>query len=70
MNPEEAARAFTDLGARTFVAMHWGTFKLTDEPLHEPPHRLASEWQRRDLDPGVCQVPPIGGVLEIARDRG
>jgi L-ascorbate metabolism protein UlaG (beta-lactamase superfamily) len=70
MNPEEAARAFTDLGARTFVAMHWGTFKLTDEPLHEPPARLAAEWQRRGLDPTVCRVPPIGGVLEIARDLG
>jgi L-ascorbate metabolism protein UlaG (beta-lactamase superfamily) len=70
MNPEEAARAFTDLGARTFVAMHWGTFKLTDEPLHEPPARLAAEWQRRGLDPGVCRVPPIGGVLQIARDGG
>jgi L-ascorbate metabolism protein UlaG (beta-lactamase superfamily) len=70
MNPEEAARAFTDLGARTFVAMHWGTFKLTDEPLDEPPARLRAEWQRRGLDPETCQVPPIGGVLEIARDFG
>ena len=45
MNPEEAARAFSDLGAREFVAMHWGTFRLTDEPLHEPPERLRAEWR-------------------------
>jgi N-acyl-phosphatidylethanolamine-hydrolysing phospholipase D len=31
---------FTDVGARTFVAMHWGTFDLSDEPLDEPPRRL------------------------------
>lgn len=67
MNPEEAARAFTDLGARQFVAMHWGTFKLTDEPLDEPPQRLREEWQRRGLAPDTCVVPPIGGVLTIAR---
>ena len=67
MNPEEAARAFTDLGAHRFVAMHWGTFKLTDEPLDEPPARLAEEWQRRGLDPASCHVLPIGGVLEVER---
>ncbi|HYQ46760.1 MAG TPA: MBL fold metallo-hydrolase [Polyangiaceae bacterium] len=67
MNPEEAARAFTDLGARHFVAMHFGTFKLTDEPLDEPPARLANEWQRRALDPTVCHVLPIGGTLHVAR---
>jgi L-ascorbate metabolism protein UlaG (beta-lactamase superfamily) len=40
LNPEEAVRAFSDLGARELVAMHWGTFKLTDEPMDEPPVRL------------------------------
>ncbi|HEY8947159.1 MAG TPA: MBL fold metallo-hydrolase, partial [Polyangiaceae bacterium] len=61
MNPEEATQAFVDLGARQFIAMHWGTFQLTDEPLHEPPARLATEWQRRGLSESVCHVPPIGG---------
>jgi len=67
MNPEEAVRAFTDLSARHFVAMHFGTFKLTDEPLDEPPARLASEWQRRALEPKVCHVLPIGGSLDVDR---
>ena len=40
MGPEEAGRAWELLGARTLVAMHWGTFKLTDEPVNEPPERI------------------------------
>jgi L-ascorbate metabolism protein UlaG (beta-lactamase superfamily) len=69
MNPEEATRAFVDLGARHFFAMHHGTFKLTDEPMAEPPQRLAAEWQRRALDPAVCHVLPIGGSQVVERAR-
>lgn len=67
MGPEDATRAFLDLGAATFVAMHWGTFKLTDEPLDEPPIRLAAAWAERGLDPARCRILPIGGALEVAR---
>jgi L-ascorbate metabolism protein UlaG (beta-lactamase superfamily) len=65
LNPEEAIQAFIDLGARNFVAMHWGTFKLTDEPLDEPPLRLVAEWQRRELNANECHVLPVGGSLEV-----
>jgi L-ascorbate metabolism protein UlaG (beta-lactamase superfamily) len=37
MAPEETARAFADLGARTLIPIHWGTFHLSDEPMDEPP---------------------------------
>jgi len=40
MNPEEAIRAFIELGAQRMVPMHYGTFRLSYEPLHEPPERL------------------------------
>lgn len=40
MNPEEALTAFTDLGAKHFVPMHYGTFPLGGEPMHEPLERL------------------------------
>ena len=39
MNPEEAYRAARDLGASRALAMHFGTFDLSDEPLDEPPRR-------------------------------
>ncbi len=47
MGPEEAGRAWEILGAQRLVAMHWGTFKLTDEPLGEPPERLRAWCKER-----------------------
>lgn len=40
MNPEQALQAFVELKARTMIPMHFGTFRLSYEPLHEPPRRL------------------------------
>jgi L-ascorbate metabolism protein UlaG (beta-lactamase superfamily) len=60
MSPEQAVRAFLDLGGRDFLAMHWGTFKLTDEPLDEPPRRLRAEWQRRDLADSRLRILAVG----------
>lgn len=62
MNPEQATQAFLDLGARDFLAMHWGTFKLTDEPLEEPPTRLRAEWARRALPQDRLHILPVGGT--------
>ncbi|HEX2437419.1 MAG TPA: MBL fold metallo-hydrolase [Methylomirabilota bacterium] len=47
--PEEALRLFADVHARRFVAMHWGTFDLADEPPAEPPGRLRAEAHRLGL---------------------
>jgi L-ascorbate metabolism protein UlaG (beta-lactamase superfamily) len=60
MSPDEAGEAFLALGARLLVAMHWGTFQLTDEPLGEPPARLRHWWQQRGLDPSRLWIPDIG----------
>jgi N-acyl-phosphatidylethanolamine-hydrolysing phospholipase D len=47
--PEEALQVFADVRAQRFVAMHWGTFDLSEEPLDEPPRRLEAEARRRGL---------------------
>jgi N-acyl-phosphatidylethanolamine-hydrolysing phospholipase D len=49
--PEQALQIFSDVRAERFLAMHWGTFDLADEPIGEPPKRLEAETQRLGLDP-------------------
>ncbi|MDZ7696828.1 MAG: MBL fold metallo-hydrolase [Deltaproteobacteria bacterium] len=49
VNPEEALQIHEDIGSRKSVAIHWGTFILTDEPLDEPPERLKKALADRGL---------------------
>ncbi len=49
INPEEAVTVFTDLGAKYAIGIHWGTFKLTLEPMDEPPRKLAEALQKQKI---------------------
>ncbi len=49
-DPDEAIQIMLDLDARAAIAMHWGTFKLTDEPWDEPVRRLKAGLQARGID--------------------
>jgi N-acyl-phosphatidylethanolamine-hydrolysing phospholipase D len=56
MNPEDAVSAYLQIvrsspssDACLFVPSHWGTFRLTDEPLDEPPRFLRKAWIKEDL---------------------
>ena len=65
MNPDDALQAFLDLGAKRFFAMHWGTFKLTDEPINEPPQILRRLWSERALDGERLCIPSIGETVAL-----
>lgn len=65
MNPVDAVTAFELLGAKNFVAMHWATFRLTDEPLGEPPIMLKQAWEDRGLDANRLRIPSIGETLKL-----
>jgi N-acyl-phosphatidylethanolamine-hydrolysing phospholipase D len=68
MNPEEAVRAYGELGGSgLFVAMHWGTFRLTDEPVLEPPMRVRAAWEAEGLPPEELKVLRHGETVEIRR---
>ena len=63
MDPEEAWRAAVALGARRAIAMHFGTFDLSDEPLDEPPRRF------RAAAAGTSAAEPRAWILDIGETR-
>ena len=72
LNPEEAVQAFIDLGGAeggVLGAVHWGTFKLTDEPMDEPPHRVRAAWSSAGLAGERLWVPRHGETLECDAGR-
>jgi N-acyl-phosphatidylethanolamine-hydrolysing phospholipase D len=60
LDPDEAVRAALDLGAEHAVAMHWGTFDLTDEPPDEPPRRFRAAADAANLGPERAWVLAVG----------
>jgi L-ascorbate metabolism protein UlaG (beta-lactamase superfamily) len=52
-SPEDAVQAFVDLKARWMVPMHYGTFKLSHEPIEEPVQRLRADARRLGIEKKV-----------------
>jgi L-ascorbate metabolism protein UlaG (beta-lactamase superfamily) len=62
-DPEEAVVAHRTLGSRRSVAMHWGTWQLTDEPWDEPPRRLLAACAVAGLPESAFAIPAPGESL-------
>jgi N-acyl-phosphatidylethanolamine-hydrolysing phospholipase D len=60
LDPEEAVRAGADLRARRLVAIHFGTFDLSDEPLDEPPRRFRAAAAASGLGAEEANVLRVG----------
>jgi L-ascorbate metabolism protein UlaG (beta-lactamase superfamily) len=56
-SPEEAMRAFLDLGALVMVPMHYNTFRLGREPMSEPLPRLLAAANHAGIED---RVRPLG----------
>ncbi|MDO5537100.1 MAG: MBL fold metallo-hydrolase [Desulfovibrionaceae bacterium] len=70
MNPEEAARAASDLGARALLPAHVGKFALARHPWDEPFERitrasLGSAWQL--VTPRIGEAVALGSRLPVFR---
>jgi L-ascorbate metabolism protein UlaG (beta-lactamase superfamily) len=53
VSPEEALQIHLDVLSKKSVAIHWGTFVLTDEPLDEPPQRLKTALKKKQIPDDV-----------------
>ena len=67
VNPEEAVEAYRELCSAwpsaplpQCLAIHWGTFRLTSEPMDEPPRRARAAWARAALDPALLWIAAFG----------
>jgi L-ascorbate metabolism protein UlaG (beta-lactamase superfamily) len=72
--PEEALQAFLDLGARRMIPMHYGTFRLSQEPMDEPVERLMAAARLAGVASSVSVLPEgetdvTHPVTEPARSR-
>jgi L-ascorbate metabolism protein UlaG (beta-lactamase superfamily) len=65
MNPEDAVDAYRAIVGSSgttpaCVPIHWGVFRLTDEPMDEPPRRWNEAWRTAGLDPRANWLMAIG----------
>lgn len=60
LNPEESIQAAVDLRASRALAMHFGTFDLSDEPLDEPPRRFRAAASTGSLGADGAWILKIG----------
>lgn len=69
MDPADAVKAFQDVRASKAIGVHWGTFELTDEPLDEPPKKLAQALHAANLKPDAFVVMRHGQTLRLGRGQ-
>jgi len=65
IDPREAVAIHEDLHACRSIAMHWGTFKLTSEPLADPPLYLQSVLKERKISQQDFQVLDFGEMVVL-----
>ncbi|GAB6967586.1 MBL fold metallo-hydrolase [Komagataeibacter kakiaceti JCM 25156] len=63
--PEEALSGLRELGARQGIGMHFGTFRLTDEPMDEPVQRLRAAVREAGLTPRRMDVMAHGECRDM-----
>jgi N-acyl-phosphatidylethanolamine-hydrolysing phospholipase D len=72
VDPEEAVRIYQDLIAPhpsaphpLMLGIHWGTFRLTDEPMEEPPRRTVARWREARLEDDRLWIARFGETRPV-----
>ena len=68
VTPQEACAGFVELGARRGIGMHFGTFRLTDEPIDQPVRWLADAVAAAGLPGDSFTTLGHGACRDIACD--
>ena len=58
IDPAQTVAAFQQLRAKRLMVVHWGTFRLGDEPVYLPPVELAAEMQKAGLADRLVRLNP------------
>ena len=65
MNPAEAVQAHLDLGAPESIAMHFGTFQLTNEGIDEPLRALEEARRANNVPADQFRALEFGDPVRI-----
>lgn len=65
IDPAEAVRAHLDLGAAASLAIHFGTFDLSDEGQRDPVAALAAARQAHQVKEAAFRAPEFGGGYDV-----
>jgi len=73
-DPEEAVQIYQDLTAPhagaplpLMLGLHWGTFRLTDEAMDEPPRRTAERWRALGIPDDRLWIARFGETRSFGR---
>lgn len=64
ISPNDAVIAVNEMGAKTMIPMHYGTFDLSDEPIGEP-IRILEELRDNHTLNAKLLLPAIGEVIRV-----
>ena len=72
VDPDEAVRMYRELASAhpdasspLMLGIHWGTFRLTTEPMDEPPRRTTARWREAGLDEGRLWIARFGETRRL-----
>lgn len=75
VDPEEAVQIYQDLisahpthALPLMLGIHWGTFRLTSEPVDEPPQRVSRRWTEVGLPPSRLWTARLGETQRVGSE--